>query len=487
MAGYLGIDVGTSSVKVGLLADNGDWITRTAEVVGATKGLLDGEMDAEIWWMATRTALQELREAAAFSTITAIAAIGNTPTLVLVDQHGRPTYPALLWSDTRASREAMELLEERTQAQWDVLYGGHIPVSAAYPSAKLRWLQRHEPSVLAQTAKILQPKDFINYCLTHVMAGDHWTSKGLVNLASQSDYCPLSALDLDPALAPTCHRPIDIIGHVVPDAGQLTGIPAGVPVMAGWSDTLGAVLSLGLDEDDGFILSGTSDSIGVMTRKTPIPTESVLCAPVWDSGYHIVYGPTSSGLSTVSWANKVLDLDLFHDNFEDTVVDAEDRPLFVPFILGQRSPIWNDHVRGAWLNLEIHATRHQLGDAVLEGVVAAERDVFEAVEVATGIDCSRILVTGGGAKVGRMNGWRATIFGRRVFEASSDPVLGAALLAYWGMHATHDPITRPQMRRAVVHPMAPGAFTQNRYAQYCVARRIVMAYGVQQKEGEHHE
>ncbi len=483
MGVYLGIDVGTSSVKVGLMTENGGWTARSAAVAGASQGLLDGEMDPEVWWVATRAALAALGEVVALSTVSAIGVIGNTPTLVLVDHRGRPVYPALLWSDTRAHREAQELLAEHTQAQWDDLYGGHIPVSAAYPSAKLRWLQRHEPGVLARTAKILQPKDFINYRLTHVLAGDLWTSKGLVNLLSQPDRCPLSALDLDSALAPPCHRPIDIIGSVCPEASQLTGLAAEVPVMAGWSDTLGAVLSLGLEEDDGFILSGTSDSIGMMTRRTPDPTNTVLCAPVWDSGYHIVYGPTSSGLSTVHWANQVLELDLFHETATVVGGDPQDLPVFVPFILGQRSPIWNDQVRGAWLNVGIHTTRHQLGDAVWEGVVAAEHAVYEAVQATTGVDCPRIFVTGGGAQIKRMNEWRATIFDRPLFDAASDPVLGAALLAYWGMHTTDGPTTRPAIRKEV-HPLPTVRLTSGRSAQYRSATHAVMAYGMaQDREG----
>ncbi len=143
MESYLGIDIGTSAVKVGLMGVEGGSTVCSARVAEAELALSTGEIDPEAWWAALGEALAALREVASLAEVVAIALIGNTPTLVLVDGEGAPVGRALLWSDTQAGEEARELLAERTQAEWDDLYGGYLPVSAASSREFLlawRWL-----------------------------------------------------------------------------------------------------------------------------------------------------------------------------------------------------------------------------------------------------------------------------------------------------------------------------------------------------------
>ncbi len=468
---YLGVDVGTSSIKVGLLEDDGSWIVKSAPVAGADESLRTGLMDPEQWWAATVDALQILGRERSLNDVQAVAAIGNTPTLILVGERGVPVYPALLWSDTRASEEAQILSGQRESSQWENIYGGFIPISAAYPSAKLLWLLRHEPGVVSRARQILQPKDFINYRLTRVMASDHWSAKGIVSIGRDKDTRPLEVLGLDPSLAPHCFRPIDVIGAITGEVSDKTGLARGIPVMAGWSDTLGAVLSMGLSEEEGFILSGTSESIGVITRQAPLETHATLCAPVWDSGLYIVYGPTSTGMSTIRWADSLC------KGVVETPTDLPFEtkgPIFVPFIMGQRSPLWNDEVRGAWFNVDIHTRPGQLYDAVVEGVAASERDVLDAVQHLMGIRCRRIVVAGGGSGLERLNQWRSAIFELPLTEVAGEPVLGASLLAYWGKHPHEFPARMAERPTRRVLPLSPSA--QGRYQTYLQARAAVIAY-----------
>jgi sugar (pentulose or hexulose) kinase len=214
----------------------------------------------------------------------------------------------------------------------------------------------------------------------------------------------------------------------------------------------------------------------MIIEQSTIVTETLLCAPVWDTGYAILYGPTSSGLSTLTWANEALGLSLLSEIPETTAPSAQ-RPLFVPYVLGQRSPIWNDRIRGAWFDVDVSTTRTQLGDAVLEGVVNAERDVLEAVTAVTGTPCTRIVVTGGGGRVVRLNQWRTAIFDAPLWEGASEPVLGAALLAYWGTRPHEFP--RPGIMRSSldsVRLIKPIAQFTSRYERYCHAQRSLVEY-----------
>ncbi len=424
---FLGIDIGTSTCKVGILHPDGTLRENAASIDGAATALSRGEINPYAWWEALLTALGNVRDE--LSQVTAVAVIGNTPTLVLTDEAGQPVRPALLWNDVRATAEAVELLIEAPQPEWTATFGCFVPIAAAYPSAKLRWLQRHEPELLKRTHKILQPKDWVNYQLTGVFAGDVWTSKGIVNLAADAE--PLERLGIDVRLAPRCVRPVDIIGTLRPAVSRTTGLPSGIPVTAGWSDTLGAVISLGLDSDEAFVVSGTSESIGMLSQAAAV-SDAVVTAPVWDTGWTIVHGSTANGTTAVQWAAQLLGIEETEFYRLAQALPSDAGPLFVPYLQGERSPLWEGSLRGAWLGLGLGTTRSELARSVLEGIAMAERDVMLAASKATATVPSRVVLTGGGAHNATWNEVRQAILDRPVVVAESDPVLGAALLAYLG-------------------------------------------------------
>jgi xylulokinase len=203
---------------------------------------------------------------------------------------------------------------------------------------------------------------------------------------------------------------------------------------------------LGLGPQEGFVLSGTSESIGAVHQGPFAARDEVLDAPVWDTGYHIIYGPVSSGVSTIQWAQTVF------PDFADLVLDPGgcdgERPVFLPYILGQRSPVWADRVRGAWLNIGMNTTRAALATAVLEGLAYAERDVMTFVEEVLGAGIHNIVLAGGGAHIDALNRWRQAVWRRPMEVMEAEPVLGAALLAQWADPQAH--LAFPQMGNARV-------------------------------------
>lgn len=281
---------------------------------------------------------------------------------------------------------------------------------------------------------ILQPRDYINLKITGQFSGDFWTSKGLVSLDSSKRTKPLRALGLFEELFPPCTEDNQVLGFITPQAQGSVGLPHGIPEMAGWSDTLGAVLSLGLCSGEAFVLSGTSDSIGMLIPHQHISAPEVLVAPVWDSGWDIVYGPMSTGMATITWASAGLG---FAQNYElveaSTRGRSDDAPVFIPYLGGQRSPIWDDRVRAMFARVAFHTTREQLAYSVVEGVIWSEFDVLVAVEKALNTRSERVVATGGGAWIPFYNEVRSAMNDRGIEVSDADPVLGAALLAYWGL------------------------------------------------------
>jgi xylulokinase len=385
---FLGIDLGTSRCKVAWVDPSGDVATAAVAVPGANEALKVGEIDPEIWWVTLRRALHQLKRLRPLNAVQGIGAIGNTPTLVLVDGRGRPLRPAILWSDARATREAQELLAAMSQSEWDRAYGVHLPMTAKYPSAKLRWLAKHEQGLLDSTKLILQPKDYINWHLCAQYACDAWSSKGVVSLDPARPTDPLVMLGLPPHLAPPVFRPVDIIGTVTRDAATVTGLPAGTPVVAGWSDQLGAVMTLAPRAGDGFVVTGTSEAAGLVTTVCPPHTSQVLHAAIWDSGLSAVYGPLTNGWQAVLWAARILRQRVATlESMASAVVDRgvpTSCPVFLPFLRGERSPVWNDAVRAMWLGLSDATTPAEMAYAVFEGIALAERDVLDVADYRPG-------------------------------------------------------------------------------------------------------
>jgi len=438
----IGLDIGTSACKAGLVDTAGEILalaTIACEVTRPHAGW--AEQDTRGYWDAAVRCIRELLASprAEPRRIAGLASCGHAPTMVLLDDRQEPLRPAILWQDTRAVAEAEELA---TNPGTDVLAGWlgvRWPVDASMPAARFRWLGKHEPASLAHTRLVLLPKDYVHLRLTGAAATDVWSAKGLVHQQTREPIGPLLEMaGVGTQIVPPALVPSEIMGHVSAAASEETGLPVGTPVIAGWTDAMAAMLGSGALGSSGLgcDVSGTSEVIGLTHGSRPLDTGPLMAAAILDSGRWMVYGPTQASGGSLSWALRALG----ELNPEQALAEAAhaepgaDGLLFLPYLQGERAPLWDPRARGAFIGLTMAHERRHLLRAVLEGVACSVRHVLSAAEAFTGATAEEVRVAGGGARVGLWNQIKADVTGRtfRPCTTTENGVLGAAMLAAIG-------------------------------------------------------
>lgn len=443
---FVGIDIGTTSVKAGVVSARGE-ILSLATVPCTVERPRPGfvEQDPEEYW---RAAVRCVREALAAPGVdrramAALSSCGHAPTLVLLDERRRPVRPAIVWQDTRARAEAEQLARDLGPERLTELLGVRWPVDASLPAARFLWLRAHEPETLLRVRTALLPKDYVHLRLTGEVATDAWSGKGLVHQQTRRPVAALLELaGLAASVAPRALTADGVIGRIGEAGAAESGLPEGIPVVAGWTDAMAAMLGTGALGHPGLgcDVSGTSEVIGLTATARPADTWPLMAADILGSGRWMVYGPTQASGGSLGWVLRTLGL-------EDDLTGALERAgrvaasadglVFLPYLQGERAPLWDPRARGALVGLTMAHQPAHLVRAVLEGVACSVWHVLGEAERVSGGEAKEVRVAGGGARVQLWNQIKADVSGRpfRPCATSENGVLGAAMLAALGSGA----------------------------------------------------
>ena len=351
------------------------------------------EQDPDQWWSEVQAALLTLGPASA------IAVTGQANGVVLVDQEDRPCRPAIIWEDSRHMPE-----------------GG---VDGASPEGRLRWLEAHEPEVLANARWWLLPKDYINLRLTGTIAADAASSIGLTDGRAYKADLPEG---LRSRLAPLM-RGIDALGSV-----------HHAVVATGLIDSLAAMYGSGhLAVGAAFDVSGTTETVGLVSSQAAHSSAIRHALPLWPDRY-LHAGPTQAGGDAASWAQQAFAPEIRLRQLFDLAQAAGPREtgiLFLPYLSGERAPLWNQAARGVFFGLTREHRRDDLFRAVLEGVAFSIRHVLESIEGATPEYATKVICSGGAAVDTVWIQIKADVLGRPVEQAAAAQAgtLGAAMTA----------------------------------------------------------
>jgi len=427
---YLGIDIGTSSVKALVVDEGGDVLARTSVAYPTAYGVGGAaEQDPDHWVRAIADAVRAL-PAAVRAAVGAIAVDGHVPSLVLVEDAGRPLRAAITWQDARPGAEAERLGAELGDVSDEV--GTTLPWAAAQLLPQLAWVAEHEPA--ARRARwALAPKDYVNLHLTGEVASDPWTAKGMCDTRT-GEPVPrlLEAAGWNASIVPTTRTPWEPIGHLRSEIADTLGLPSGVHVATGWTDALAAILAVGAFESPrGFLLTGTSNIVGVSTRRTASATGLYSVPQGPSAPLPLLYGPTQSGGDTLLWWARLLGVDVPELVALAADADGRDLPTIAPYLRGERAPIWDAGLRSLVAGLGVDDDRARVARSVLSGVALGARHVLDLAADAAGDEPDGVDIGGTGADDA---GWRAvwlTTLGRRVriHREPSLSALGAAMLA----------------------------------------------------------
>jgi xylulokinase len=439
----LGIDLGTSSVKVVAVDQDGPVVARAAHpypIETPRPGF--AEQDPDSWWRATCACVREvLRVVDGGGHTAAVGLAGQMHALVPLGSDGAPVRPAIIWPDTRADDEcaliAVALGAERLYA----LTG--VPPTTGMLGPSLLWMRRHEPELFARIRQVLLPKDYVRSRLTGEVATDRSDASGtLLFDIRQGTWSAeiLNALGIERTMLPPVLAAHALAGEVTQRASDDSGLPVGTPVVVGAGDQMAGALAIGVSAPGlGASVIGSGGQL-ITTVSEPVvdPEQRVqtFCHAVPDA-WLLMGAVLSAGLS-FDWIKGVLSnrdeaVASSHETLlaeAATVPPGADGLLFLPLLNGIRTPDVDPHARGSFVGLRLSHSRAHLVRAVLEGVAYAMREALTAFDD-LGVDVTSLVGSGGGARHPLWRQIQADVYGRPLSIVSEEDHsgYGAALLA----------------------------------------------------------
>lgn len=438
MAALLGIDLGTSSVKAVVIDETG-----TVLGVGAREIPMEvpepnrAEQDPECWWSSTVMAVRAALHAAGTRDIAGIGLDGHMHGVTLLDGAHRPLGRSITWADQRTAALIPEI-EERIGVGRFISISGTRP-AAGFMAPTLVWLDRFEPERLASAATCLLPKDYLRLRLTGEVATDvsDASATALFDITARTWSAELCAkLGLPERLLPPLLESSALAGQVTTEAAAELGLQPGIPVAAGCADQPAQALANGLlSPGNGSVTLGTGGQILVATDQ-PLADAAgrihTFCHAVPERWYQL--GATLSAGLSLRWLRDRLRLQsedpyAHLDRLAHDVPDGADGLIFLPYLVGERSPIMDPGATGALVGLTLAHRRAHLARAVLEGVACSLRATRDAVYDAGG-RCDAWLATGNGLASSLWRGILANVFGQPLsyVDAPERTGVGAALL-----------------------------------------------------------
>jgi xylulokinase len=451
MGAIFAADLGTSALRAAAFDADGArtaFETRALTIDSPSPGA--AEADPETWWRALVDAFEALRKKAGRPD--AICLTGMTRGQVFLDAANRVLRPAILWADTRGA--ALDVAIDNPA----------VAVNPFHALARIAWVARAEPAIFARAARALEPKDWLNLRLTGVAGADTVTA---------------ARFDALPATAP--HREIIDLPRAAPWAkiGEVVSIPelSGVPVFAGAMDTWACAIGAGAAQaGQAYDVAGTTEQAGVLTA-TRATARGLVDLP-WTPDAFQLGGPTQAGGDALAWAR---DLVAPGDGPEAALAraasaDIATAPIFVPYLAGERAPVWRADARGTLVGLaRDHATAAILYAAV-EGVAFALADLLAA----TGKRPAVVRISGGGAQADFWCRVKADALGvpfERPRETDSG-LIGAAACAAFGLGRAPDPAHFAGRANPLARVFAPDPAKADLYAErrarYAQAKRFVL-------------
>ena len=441
----LALDLGTSSVKA-LVIDGAGAVHGSASAGYPVSRPRPGwaEQDPEAWWRAAVAATREaVAVAGAAVRVTGIGLSGQMHGTVLLGANDAPLGPAIIWEDQRSWRQVAEITALVGAARLVEIAGS--PVATGFQAATVRWLQQEDRQRWDQTRRVLTPGAELRRRLTGEIATDPSDGSGTLLLdVRRRDWSDelLDALEIARDPLPPVRPAAAVAGVLQPAAASALGLPAGIPVATGGGDAACGLLGAGIVEPGTMLLSLSTGAQVMVPAATVDPDPQgrthAFCAALEPGpdrpGWYQMGATLAAGLAMRWLGAEVFALGVDADAQMAALAAAAppgaDGLLFLPYLVGERSPHMDPRARGAFLGLTAGHGRAALARATLEGVTLAARDAF-ATLAERGARPTRIVIAGGGARGDLWRGVAADVFGLPVhlLATADQAAMGAAVLA----------------------------------------------------------
>lgn len=474
---YIGIDLGTSAVKLLLMDENGrihKIVSRDYPISFPKPGW--SEQNPEDWLRETCEGIADLTMNCNKSEIAGIGCCGQMHGLVILDENDKVIRPAILWNDGRTVEETDYL---NTGIGRDKLseYTANIAF-AGFTAPKLLWLKKHEPENFVKIKKIMLPKDYINYMLTGEFCTDVSDASGTLYFDVKHKRWSKEMLDIcgiREEQLPKIYESYEQVGALNDFAAEKTGLPKTVKVCAGAGDNAAAAIGTGTVGDARCNISvGTSGTVFISSKTFAVdPYNALHSFAHADGSFHLMGCMLSAASCNKWWQENIIGTSDYKT--EEKKIREEllghNHVFFLPYLMGERSPINDVNARGTFIGMSMDSTRADMTLAMLEGVAFGIRD---SVEVAKklGIKLERSKICGGGAKSELWKKIFANILGMDIetVETEEGPGYGGAILAAvcCGVWKTVEEAANELVKiNGVVHPTPElSALYDQRYEQF---------------------
>ena len=434
---YIGVDLGTSAVKLLLMDESGkvlNMVSKEYPLIFPKPGW--SEQRPEEWYRASMEGIRELINDYDKSKIAGIGFGGQMHGLVILDENDEVIRPAILWNDGRTTKECDYLNNTIGTAKLSE-YTANIAFTG-FTAPKILWMKENEPDNFARIRKIMLPKDYLAYKLSGVFCTDVSDASGMLlldvkNRCWSKEMCDICGIT-EEQLAKV-YESYDVVGTLLPEVANELGIPSTCKVVAGAGDNAAAAVGTGTVGDGNCNISlGTSGTIFISSEKFGVDSFNSLHAFAHADGhYHLMGCMLSAASCNKWWMDEIIGTKDYAS--EQKAIDklGENHVYFLPYLMGERSPINDPLARGTFIGLTMDSTRADMTQAVLEGVAFALRDSFEVAK-ALGIKIERTKICGGGAKSPLWKKMIANILNVKVdvIENEEGPAMGGAILAAVG-------------------------------------------------------
>ena len=431
---YIGIDLGTSAVKLLLMNEKGQIqkiVSKEYPLYFPQTGW--SEQHPEDWYEETIKGLKELLEGCDKSQIAGISFGGQMHGLVVLDENDQVIRPAILWNDGRTGKET-DYLNEVIGKENLSQYTANIAF-AGFTAPKLLWMRENEPELFQKIKKIMLPKDYLAYRLSGVHCTDYSDASGMLLLDVKNrcwsekmmEICGISREQL-----PDLYESYESVGTLKPELAKLLGVSENVKIAAGAGDNAAAAVGTGTVGDNKCNISlGTSGTIFISSARFGVDEHNALHSFAHADGhYHLMGCMLSAASCNKWWMDDILKTKDYRSEQAEIEKLGENKVYFLPYLMGERSPHNDPDARGTFIGMTMDTKRSDMTLAILEGVAFALRDSFEVAK-SLGLAIERTKICGGGAKSPLWKKISANVLNVKVDvpETEEGPGYGGAILA----------------------------------------------------------
>ena len=435
---YIGLDLGTSALKLLLMSGQGEIckiISKEYPISFPKPGW--SEQNPVDWWNAAVDGIRELvRDVVDKNQIKGISFGGQMHGLVVLDKDDHVIRPAILWNDGRTAEEC-KYLNEVVGTEKLSQYTANIAF-AGFTAPKILWMQKHEPENFRKIHKIMLPKDYLAYRLSGVFCTDVSDASGML-LFDVEHKCwseeMLNICGIKREQVADIYESYEAVGTITPEAAGELGLPQNVKIIAGAGDNAAAAIGTGTVGDGRCNVSlGTSGTIFISSKNFGVDENNALHSFAHADGhFHLMGCMLSAASCNKWWMEDIIGTKEYGKEQESVQNLGENHVFFLPYLMGERSPHNDPDARGAFIGMSMDTKRSDLTLAVLEGVAFAMRDSLEVAK-SLGIDIKRTTICGGGAKSLLWRKIMANVLNLEVdiIESEEGPGYGGAILAAVG-------------------------------------------------------